>query len=58
MIPDFTGIVWKHDSVGGNPRRVLRAALAVLAERGRAQTEEGGRRRAVAIDSALRADRV
>ena len=33
--------------------RDLRAALAILAERGRARMEEGGRRRVVAINPAL-----
>ena len=33
--------------------RDLRAALAILAERGRARMEENGRRRAVAINPAL-----
>ena len=37
--------------------RDLRAALAILAERGRARMEEGGRRRAVAINPALLVDR-
>ena len=37
--------------------RDLRAALAILNERGRARMEEGGRRRAVAINPALLVDR-
>ena len=37
--------------------RDLRAALAILAERGRARMEEDGRRRAVAINPALLDDR-
>jgi len=37
--------------------RDFRAALAVLAERGRARMKEDGRRRCVAIEPALLADR-
>jgi putative DNA primase/helicase len=37
--------------------RDLRVALAILAERGRARTEEDGRRRAIAINPALLVDR-
>lgn len=40
-------------TVRGNPHQVLRAALAILAERGQASMEEGGRRRCVAINPAL-----
>lgn len=38
--------------------RELRAALAILAERGRARMEEGGRRRTVAINPAPLDDRL
>jgi len=38
--------------------RDLRAALAILAERGRTQMEEDGRRRAVTINPVLLVDRV
>jgi hypothetical protein len=38
--------------------RELRAALAILAERGRARMEEDGRRRAVGINPALLDDRL
>ena len=37
--------------------RALRAALAILAERGRARMEEDGRRRVIAINPALLVDR-
>ncbi|MBI4293533.1 MAG: hypothetical protein HY661_18825 [Betaproteobacteria bacterium] len=37
--------------------RDLRAALAILAERGRARMQEDGRRRCVAINPALLAER-
>jgi len=42
---------------GVRDRRDLRAALAILAEGGRARMEKGGRRRCAAINPALLADR-
>ena len=54
------GVPFYHYKYGPNCVRDsqdFRAALAILAERGRARVEEDGRRRSVAINPALFADR-
>jgi len=48
-----TGEARSDDATGAD----LRAALAILAERGRARMEQDGRRRCVAINPALLVDR-
>ena len=49
--------IYPYGPNGVQDRRDVRAALAILAERGRARMEEDGGRRYVAIDPALPADR-
>lgn len=49
--------IYQFGPHGARDSRDLRAALAILAERGRARMEEDGRRRAVAINPALLAAR-
>jgi hypothetical protein len=49
--------IYQYGPNGVRDGRDLRAALAILAERGRARMEEDGRRRYVAINPALLADR-
>jgi hypothetical protein len=45
--------IYQYDPNCVRDSRDLRAALAILNERGRARMNEGGRRRAVAINPAL-----
>ena len=49
--------IYQHGPNCVRDDRDLRAALGILAERGRARMEEDGRRRAVAINPALLLDR-